>query len=203
MDHSGYDRNASQPQQINIVPTAVPHFLKSPFSCLSFNVERAFQTELGLNFSHIKFPKFMSFCEQDNHMLYKMPNEKIFQHNSPKTNKYPFEVVPYILPLSSCVFHLLHLAQWLGLTKSTSSETASSTYRSAVHPPPYIPPAFYDAFFRRKSFAHILQQPMISRSHWEPRLYLALCQNISSGKIRSILKKIANLASSPDLILKQ
>ena len=80
MDHSGYDRNASQPQQINIVPTAVPHFLKSPLSCLSFNVEKAFQTELGcvdvgLNFSHIKFPKFMSFCEQDNHMLYKMPNE--------------------------------------------------------------------------------------------------------------------------------
>ena len=102
MDQSRYDRNASQHQQINIVPTAVPHFLKSPFSCLSFNVERAFQTELGcvdvgLNFSHIKFPKFMSFCEQDNHMLYKMPNEKIFQHNSPKTNKYPFEVVPYRL----------------------------------------------------------------------------------------------------------
>ena len=56
--------------------------------------EKAFQTELGcvdvgLNFSHIKFPKFMSFCEQDNHMLYKMPNEKIFLHNAPKNKQIP------------------------------------------------------------------------------------------------------------------
>ena len=57
-----------------------------------------------------------------------------------------------------------------------------------------FPAAFYDAFFRHKSFAHILLlQLMISRSHWDGQLYLAWYPYLCiSGRISSILKNIAN-----------
>lgn len=102
---------------------------------------------------------------------------------------------------SRCTCSLV-VCQQINISPNSTPNSPRLTYRSAVHPCQYIAPfpaAFYDAFFKHKSFAHILLPLMISRSRWDRQLYLAWYPSRISGRISSILKKIANLAGSPDL----